>query len=316
MNRRDFLKATVAAGTLTKLGDMAEAVGGGRKHPLKRRALGKTGETLSVVGFGGIVVTNVEQADADRIVAEAVDRGVNYFDVAPSYGNAEERLGPALEPYRSKVFLACKTGRRDKQGAEEELRSSLKRLRTDHVDLYQLHGLTEIKDLDQALGTNGAMEAFVAARKEGLLRFIGFSAHSVQVALAAMDRFDFDAVLFPVNYVLYYKANFGPQVVKRANEKGMGVLCLKAMAHQQWPKDANRQEYPKCWYQPITDPKEASLAVRFTLSEKVTALLPPGDERLWRMAVEAGEEFKPVNAEEREVLRQNAEGLEPIFKEV
>ena len=107
---------------------------------MDKRAYGKTGEKLSIVGFGGIVVMNEKPSSASRIVAQAVERGINYFDVAPSYGNSEKILGPALEPYRNSVFLACKTGKRTKNEAATELHRSLKRLRTDHFDLYQLHG--------------------------------------------------------------------------------------------------------------------------------------------------------------------------------
>src|SRR5437773_4396936 len=133
---------------------------------------------------------NVEPAEASSLVAEAVDRGVTYFDVAPSYGNAEERLGPALEPYRDRCFLACKTGERKREGAAKELRESLRRMRTDRFDLYQLHALTTREDLETALGPGGAMEAFLEAREQGLIRFIGFSAHSQEIAVEAMDRFD------------------------------------------------------------------------------------------------------------------------------
>src|SRR4051794_7840700 len=248
---------------------------------MERRPLGKTGQELSIVGFGGIVVMNAEPAEASRVVAEAVDRGVNYFDVAPSYGNAEERLGPALEPHRDRVFLACKTGKRTRDEAAAELRESLRRLRTDHFDLYQLHGMTTQADLETATGPGGALEAFVAARDEGLIRHIGFSAHNVDVALELMERFPFASILFPVNWTEYFNAGFGPQVVERAVQKGVGRLCLKAMARQKWPEGADKTAWPKCWYEPCTDPAEASLALRFTLSQPVTAAVPPGEASLF-----------------------------------
>src|SRR6266849_10816738 len=207
---------------------------------MQRRPLGNTGEELSIIGFGGIVVSGVPQSEANSIVAEAVDRGVNYFDVAPSYGNAEERLGPALAPYRDRVFLACKTGKRDKAEAARELRQSLERMRTDHFDLYQLHALTSMEEMERALGPGGALEAFLDAREAGLIRYIGFSAHSAETALAAMDRFAFDSVLFPTNFFLYYQANFGPQVVERAQQNGVGRLALKAMARTPWAEGQPR----------------------------------------------------------------------------
>jgi len=263
MNRRNFLrKSTGVAGLaasgkllrpLAKVGDVPSPTSAFPKRPL-----GKTGVELSIVGLGGIVVMDTLQLSANNMVAEAFDRGINYFDVAPSYGNAEERLGPALEPYRQRVFLACKTGKRDQDGAAAELEQSLKRLRTDHLDLYQLHAMTTKDDLEKAFGPGGAMETFVAARKAGKVRFLGFSAHSVETALATMDRFNFDTILFPFNFVLFSQANFGPQVLERAKQKGMGILALKAMAKTRWPDSIKPSErpQPKCWYQPAALPEE------------------------------------------------------------
>jgi predicted aldo/keto reductase-like oxidoreductase len=203
--------------------------------PIPRRALGKTGEKLSIIGFAGIVVMENSPSFASNIVAEAVDRGINYFDVAPTYGNAQERLGLALQPYRDKVFLACKEEDWSREGSAKLLDESLRLLRTDHVDLYQFHALSKMSDLEQIFGPKGAMETFEAARKSGKLRFIGFSAHSVEVALAAMDRYHFDTILFPINFVLYSQAKFGPQVLEKARQKEMGIMALKGMAKSTWP---------------------------------------------------------------------------------
>jgi aryl-alcohol dehydrogenase-like predicted oxidoreductase len=313
MDRREFLKGAAGAAAALGIGGTTEslAASGG----LATRKLGKTGRRVSIIGFGGIVLLGHEQEEANRIVSEATDQGVTYFDVAPSYGNgeAEEKLGPALEPYRQRVFLACKTGRRDKKGAEEELNRSLARLKTDHFDTYQLHGLTRMEELDQSLSDDGALKTFEAAKKDGRIRAIGFSAHSAEVALAAMDRYPFDTILFPVNFVLFHQANFGPQVLKKAKEKGVGFLALKSMAHQPWPKDAKR-EYPNCWYQPISDEATANLSVRFTLSQLVAAAVPPGDLRLWRIALKAALNYKPLAKGEQETLRKIAETSTPIFR--
>jgi len=311
MKRRDFLKLGIAAGSAVVFG-----LGGveARSVRLPKRKLGRTGEELSILGMGGIVLCGNDQHAADRIVGHAFDRGVNYFDVAPSYGNgeAEKRLGPALKPYRSRAFLACKTTKRDKVGAAEELRSSLKRLQTDHVDLYQMHGLTSVDEVRTALGPGGAIEAFNEAKKQGLVRFLGFSCHSVEAAVAAMDGFSFDTILFPVNYVCYLKGDFGPQVIEKARSRGMGILALKAMARTAWPADSKR-DYPKCWYQPLSDPSVVDLALRFTLSEPVTSALPPGDERLFELALSVAERFKPLTQGERKELEAAAASLQPIF---
>ena len=189
MKRREFLKqAGLTAAAVASTTQLKAAT---PTQPIARRTLGRTGEKLSIIGFGGIVVMNEETGAANNIVAEAVDRGINYFDVAPSYGNAQERLGPALAPYRKNCFLACKTDGRMKDDSRADLENSLKLLKTDHVDLYQFHALTKMTDLDKVLGPGGAIETMEAAKKEGKIRYIGFSVHSAETALAAMDRYQF-----------------------------------------------------------------------------------------------------------------------------
>lgn len=279
---------------------------------MERRPYGSTGERLSIIGFGGIVVTQTEPGEAARLVAEAIDRGVNYFDVAPTYGNAEERLGPALEPYRRGVFLACKTTRRTAREAEEELHASLTRLRTDHFDLYQLHAVNTAEDLQQVTGPGGALETFAAAREQGKVRYLGFSSHSVETALTLLEQFRFDSVLFPVNWGLYLRSGFGPQVVTRAQELGVARLALKALARGKLA-EGQEKRYTKCWYEPLDDPELAALALRFSLSQPITAALPPGEAPLFRLAVQVAARFTPITADEIEELRRRAAAVEPLF---
>jgi predicted aldo/keto reductase-like oxidoreductase len=280
---------------------------------MEKRLLGKTGESLSIIGFGGIVVSGVLQQEANNIVAEAIDRGINYFDVAPTYGDAEIKLGGALKGKRDGIFLACKTEKRTKEEAWKSLESSLKNLQTDHFDLYQLHAMTTDEDFEIVTGPNGALEAFLEAREKGLIRFIGFSAHSVEVAMKLLDVFNFDSVLLPINWVNYFNANFGPQVVEKAKSQGIGRLALKAMAKTLVPEGKPRK-YEKCWYEPIDEFELASLALRFTLSQPITAAIPPGEPKLFRMALDIGQNFVPITEEEVNVLREKAKGLEPIFR--
>jgi predicted aldo/keto reductase-like oxidoreductase len=311
MDRRDFLCQGTAASALLAASRELRA----DAKPIARRPLGKTGERLSIFGFGGTAVMSIEQSAANNLVAEAFDRGVNYYDVAPTYGNAQERLGPALEPYRKHCFLACKTNKRDKAGADAELAESLKLLRTDHLDLYQLHALTTTEDLEKAFGPNGAMETFVAARQAGKVRFLGFSAHSAETALAAMERFQFDTILFPTNFVLFSKAKFGPQVLERARARGMGHLAIKAMARGKYPADLPEdQRTPKCWYEPCTLPEEASLAWRWTLSLPVTAAVPPGNPAWFRLALDLAQSFQPITRQETARLMTFAAKADPLFQ--
>lgn len=314
MERRDFLKQATITAAAVACTSQANASSATPASLIARRTLGKTGEQLSIIGFGGIVVMNAETGAAANIVAEAVDRGVNYFDVAPSYGNAQERLGPALAPYRNKCFLACKTDGRMKNDSRADLEESLKLLKTDHLDLYQFHALTKMTDLDKVLGPGGAIETMEAARKEGKIRFIGFSVHSAETALAAIDRYNFDTILFPLNWVLFSQANFGPQILKRAQEKKMGILALKSMAKTVWPAEQQHSHpEPKCWYQPAAFPDEASLGLRWTLGHPITAAIPPGDERYFRLAMDVAQSYKPLDAAEEQALLAGARGAEPIF---
>jgi aryl-alcohol dehydrogenase-like predicted oxidoreductase len=316
MKRRDFIKTTAIAVPAISLfpADLTAITRNLVPGKIEKRSLGRTGAMLSMIGFGGIVVRDATPEDASKVVKLAIDSGVNYFDVAPSYGDAEIKLGPALEPYRKDVFLACKTGKRTKADARNELEQSLKRLRTDHLDLYQFHAVTTLADVDTILGSGGAMETFLEAKKEGKIRFIGFSAHSVEAALALMDRFDFDTILFPVNFTTWNAANFGPQVLARAQEKKMGILALKSMAKGPWPQGADRSKYPKCWYEPLTDQEDIRMGLRFTLSHPVTAALPPGEADLFKLALNVSGKLDPLNADEVKTIKEKALKGNPLFK--
>lgn len=316
MKRRDFIKTTSLAVPAMGLfpADLSAVSRSKKPGLIEKRSLGRTGEMLSVIGFGGIVVRDSSPERASEVVKLAIDSGINYFDVAPSYGDAEIKLGPALEPYRKNVFLACKTGERLKEGARKELEQSLLYLRTDHFDLYQFHAVTTLEDVDRILGPGGAMETFLEARKEGKIRFIGFSAHSVEAAMALMDRFDFDTILFPFNYTTWNKGNFGPQVLQRAKEKNMGILALKAMAKGPWPKDADRSLYPKCWYEPLMTPEDIRMGLRFTLSHPVTAAVPPGEEELFRIALGMRNDLTPLKNNELVKIKEKAAAGVPLFE--
>jgi aryl-alcohol dehydrogenase-like predicted oxidoreductase len=268
---------------------------------------------LSILGLGGMTLVGMDQADASKLVAEALHRGINYFDVAPFYGDgeAETKLGTALQKHRRGVFLACKTLERRGTGARSELERSLARMRTDHFDLYQFHALSSLEEVEQIFAPSGAAEAFVRAREQGLVRFLGFSAHSEEAACAMLDRFTFDSVLFPVNYVCYARA-FGPQVMDKAKHRGVARIALKALADRKWRR-GERREYPNCWYKPIAEGRRALDALRFSLSEDVTAALPPGDPRLFRMAVELAARFTPLTAEERRRILESARTLHPLW---
>jgi len=318
INRRDFLRASAAgAGAFYLSGEsLAESCSASREELLPRRVLGKTGEKLSIIGFGGMVVAGSKQAEADAVVARSVEKGINYFDVAPGYGDAEVKLGPALKPFRKDVFLACKTAERDKEGAEKELHRSLKRLKTDHFDLYQFHNLDDpIDDVEVAFSKDGAVQTFIKAKEKGLIKHIGFSAHSTQVALKVMKEFDFDSIMFPINFCCHYKGKLSQKVLAEANKRGMGIIAIKSMVRQGLPNpEETHENHPKCEYEPVVDPFLAEDVLRWTLSQDgVTAAIPPGDENLFKLALQIGPNITPITDEGTEKLKRLAAKLEPLF---
>jgi len=280
---------------------------------MQSRKLGKTDLELSVIGFGGVVVMKETQDDANKMVAEAIDAGITYFDVAPQYQDAQQRMGPALEPYRNNVSLACKTLERTAEGARNELDDSLTKLRTDHFDLYQMHSLTKTEETEQALGSGGAIEAFLEAREAGKTRYIGFSAHSEEAALMAIESGHFDSVLFPLNFVVMEQSNFGPAVLDAANERGMGILALKSIARTSIAEWKDRP-YDKCWYAPEDRPEVAHLMLRYTLNlPGLTAAVPPGDPGMYRMTVGFIDKLDPLTDTELTQLREAVADAQPLF---
>jgi predicted aldo/keto reductase-like oxidoreductase len=312
MHRREFIGAAAALTATAALGAPAPTT------TLPKRPY-KNGIELSIIAMGGIVVCGMSQEEGSRRVAEAYDRGVNYFDCAPSYfnGEAEMKLGEALRPYRAKIFLAEKTTSRDAKGARAELERSLQRFHTDHVDLYQFHAVSSMEDVDKILAPGGAAETFFAAKKEGKARHLGFSAHNAPAALRLMDALELDSVLFPVNVNAWENGGFGPQILAKAKSKGMARMALKALAFGKWPKEMKESDrkYPKCWYEPIDDREMARSALRFTLNHEVTAAVPPGDERIFDMALElASAPLPELSAPELTALKNRSSSLEPVFR--
>ena len=316
MKRRNFIKTTAIVAPVMSLfpADLSAIAREFAPGKIEKRSLGRTGEMLSVIGFSGLAMRNVTPELASQSVKHAIDSGVNYFDVAPAYGDAELMLGPALESYRRDVFLSCKTGKRTKAESREELERSLIRMRTDHFDLYQFHNVARINEVDAITGPGGALETFIEAKKEGKIRFLGFSAHTVEAAMALMDRFGFDTIMFPVNFASWHAGNFGPQVLARAHDNKMGIIALKAMVRGVWPKDADRSKFPRCWYEPLSEPEDARMGLRFTLSHPVTSAMPPGDSELIKLALSMSGRLDPLKKEEVEEIKIGGLKENPLFK--
>ncbi|MFC2116261.1 aldo/keto reductase [Bacteroidota bacterium] len=311
MKRRKFFKMAAAGGMALQFADvlsMYEKIGAGE---IPRRILGKTGDKISIVGFGGIALRNNGQEFANELVPRAFNTGINYFDVAPGYGDSQELLGPPLKKYRKEVFLACKTQMRDKKGSEEELHESLSLLKTDHFDLYQFHAMSKMEDVDTVFGPDGAMETFIKAQKEGKIRHIGFSAHNEEVALRMMELFEFDTILYPINCACWKNGDFGPKVYETAKQKDMGILALKAVAKTRVPRE--ERSYPNMWYAPFEEEEEIENALKFTLSKDITATVHAGDSLFMQKTLDFVQKYKTIQAPDNEAINNMVEGVIPIF---
>ncbi len=283
---------------------------------LPRRILGRTGQEVSIIGFPGLALARETEESSRTAVQQAWERGINYFDVAPAYGKdgeCEIKLGKALESLdRKKIFLSCKTKARDKEGSRAELERSLERLKTDHFDLYQMHHLVTAEEVRRSFGPGGAIETFRAAREEGKIKWIGFSAHSTRSAVEALKVFAFDTVMFPLTFADFYLRDFGPRVLEAAAEREAAVIAIKPTSKGAWPKGAVRS-HPN-WYRSTETPEEFALALRFALSLRgVVAGIPTGYIELLNKTVDAAAGYTAATTEDKEQLRKLAKDCVALF---
>jgi aryl-alcohol dehydrogenase-like predicted oxidoreductase len=274
-----------------------------------------------VLVYGAAALSEVEQDVADRSVQLALDAGINHFDVAASYGDAELRLGPWMPRIREQIFLATKTERRDAEGAWAQINHSLERLQTGHVDLIQLHAVGDLADLDRATGPAGALEAAVRAREEGLAGAIGITGHGNQAPAThreALRRFPFDTVLTPLNHVLSRDPDYlrdYQALVAEAQAQDVGLLIIKSASRRNWPAGAERTH--TTWYEPFGDQERITAAVAWVLSHpEVTAIATPGDVRLLPLVIEAERRAAEVSASQAEEVLAGAAGYSSPFVDI
>ena len=283
---------------------------------MEKRRLGRTEQQSSVVIFGAAGIGKVKQKDADRAIQIALDHGVNHIDVAPSYGEAELRLRPWIPRIREKVFLACKTTKRQKADAARELRRSLDRVQTGHFDLYQLHSVNDFDQLDLATGPGGAVEALVEAREEGLVANLGITGHGMQAPALhaeALTRFDFDTVMFPLNPTLWGDADYRKDcesLMEIARDKDVGLMVIKAVAKEPW---GDRERTTTTWYKPFEDQESIDRCVHFVLSQGITALASAGDVGLLPKILDAADRFQPLAEGEQDGIVDAYRKLRQIF---
>jgi aryl-alcohol dehydrogenase-like predicted oxidoreductase len=283
---------------------------------IQQQPFGPTGHDSTRVIFGAAAIGNVSQQEADQTMELIREHGINHIDTAASYGDAELRLGPWMEAHRDEFFLATKTGERTRALAFEEVERSLERLRTDHVDLIQLHNLVDPDEWETAFGGGGAIEALIEAQAEGLVRYIGVTGHGATVArqhLRSLEQYPFDSVLLPYNYPMSlnaaYLADFSELAAVSA-ERGVALQTIKAITRGPWgdhPPTANT------WYEPLTEQSAINTAVAWVLGREGVFLNSVGDIHLLPKVIDAAERFtsRPNDQQMREL--QAAFGLEPLF---
>ncbi len=280
---------------------------------MKQNILGKTGLSVSQITYGGIISMDDGQLNSDKYVQYAIDKGVNYFDIAPTYGDAEEKVGKSLQPFRKDVYLACKTVERDGKLARDFLENSLKQLKTDYFDVYQMHSLMNVADAEKAFEVGGAMEIIADAKKSGLVRFVGITCHSEDAAMYALSMYDFDTVLFPTNYGLHMGKGFGSEISRVAKEKNLGFLGMKSLIHRPWKDEEEQKAYPKSWCKPFYGDNELAIAAMKYATNVLGAqtLIPPGNFEHFKFSVEhADEAFKPLTSSEKELLEKELEAID------
>ena len=283
---------------------------------METRRFGRTGHMSTVAIFGAVAFGQVSQQDADKAIEMVIEAGVNHIDVAPSYGQAELRVGPWMPRERRRFFLGCKTMERTKEGAWKEFRESLKRLQTETFDLYQCHAITTMEELDAVTMKGGALEAFVEARREGLTRFLGITGHGVntpQIFLEALRRFDFDSVLFPLNFIQMANPEYrgsAEELIATCQAKDVGTMIIKSVTKGPW---GQKEHTATTWYEPFHQSDEIQRAVNFALSYEVTGLCTAGDMRVLPIMLKACEDFTRLSEAEKEEMIKSGKEYEPLF---
>jgi predicted aldo/keto reductase-like oxidoreductase len=287
---------------------------------VEQRRLGRSGHQSSVLIYGAAALAQVDQDTADASIRLALDAGINHFDVAASYGDAELRLGPWMPDIRGRIFLATKTGLRDRDAAWAQINQSLERLQTDHVDLIQVHAVGDPDELDLVTRPGGSLEAVVRARDEGLAGAVGITGHGHQAPathLEALGRFPFDTVLTPLNWVLgqdpAYLADY-QALVAEIQAQDAGLMIIKVASRRNWPEGPDGHSYAT-WYEPFDDQERIAAAVAWVLAHpEVTGIATPGDVRLLPLVIEA--ERRPGGiglAEAEEVLGRATDYSSPFI---
>lgn len=283
---------------------------------IPKKPFGRTGHESTRLLFGGAALWTVTQAEADTTLDLLFEHGINHIDTAASYGESERRIGPWMKRYRDQFFLATKTEERTRLGARDSLHRSLELLQTDRVDLFQIHNLSDIQEWEIALGPGGALEAFVEARGQGLVRFIGITGHGTGIARLhkrALERFDFDSVLFPYSYVMMQNPQYAADVndlLQSCQASNTAAQAIKSITRRGW---GDRPQTRSTWYEPLEHQGDIDLAVHWALGEAQVFLNSVGDRHVLPKVLDAARRFqvKPTEAEMQVLLTRLR--MEPLF---
>jgi len=274
----------------------------------------KNKQKISVIGAGGLMFSGIEQKRVDETVEIALQAGVNFFDVAPTYGDSEIKLGRALSGKREKVLLSCKTTCRDGKGTMLELEQSLRNLKTDHFDFYVMHGIRDIKkDVEPACSEHGMLETAIWAKEKNIVRSIGFSAHTEEAAMFALDKYEFDFLMFPINLFCYLRSGFGSEILNQAGKRNIDTIGIKVLALEKWHNDKEKEKYPNCWYRPLEDKEIGTVAIQWALSQSIVSFIPPADIKMFRMALELVNDPVIIKTPDLNKIKKIADSITPIF---
>jgi aryl-alcohol dehydrogenase-like predicted oxidoreductase len=283
---------------------------------METRRLGRTGHMSTVAIFGAVAFAQISQEDADKVMESVIEADINHIDVAPSYGQAELRVGPWMPSERGRFFLGCKTTERTKEGAWREMQESLKRLQTESFDLYQAHAVTTMEELDAVTMKGGALEAFMEARRQGLTKFIGITGHGVntpQIFLEALRRFDFDSVMFPLNFVQMANPEYrkyAEELIATCTAKDIGTMIIKSVTKGPW---GEKSHTATTWYEPFDKSDEIQKGVNFALSYDVTGICTAGDTRVLPLVIKACQNFSRLSNDELDEMIESGKQYEPLF---
>src|SRR5216117_295278 len=283
---------------------------------IEKRPFGRTGHQSTVTLFGAAALARASQADADRALDLLLRYGVNHIDTAEGYGDSELRIGPWMAHHRKDFFLATKTGSRTAKEAREDIHRSLERLRVDHVDLIQLHSLGHPDDWDVAMGPDGALEAAIEARRQGLVRFVGVTGHGWTIAAMhrrSLARFDFDSVLMPYNFFMAanerYRQSF-EEVLTICRERNVAVQIIKSIARGPW---ATTDRTHTTWYQPLEAQADIDRAIHWILGLPDIFVNTAGDLALLPKVLDAASRFERRPPDDAMATMLDAKRMTSLF---